>query len=60
MALLELLFDVVANVIASAAGLVPERPLWLRRLVQTLWLLLAVVLLTLWAIGLVLLVRSLP
>lgn len=59
MALLELVFDVVANVIAAAAGMAPEHPIWLRRLVQGLWLLLALALVALWAFGMVMLARSL-
>lgn len=58
-ALLELAFDVLANLTASAFGLAPERPIWLRRVVQALWLLLGLALLALWAFGMVLLVRFL-
>ncbi len=58
-ALLELAFDVLANLAASAFGLAPERPTWLRRVVQGSWLLLGLALLALWALGMVLLVRSL-
>lgn len=53
------LFDLVFEALAGFAGLAPERPLWLRRLVQGLWLILAVVLLAAAVFGFVSLAQSL-
>jgi hypothetical protein len=52
--------ELVLNALMTVfLGATPERPLWLRRLVQALWLLLAVVALIAWAYGVVILVRAL-
>jgi hypothetical protein len=52
--------ELVLNALMTAfLGVIPERPLWLRRLVQALWLFLAVVALIAWAYGVVILVRAL-
>ena len=58
-ALLELAFDVAANLIANFAGFAPERPVWLRRLVQALWATLGIALVVVAAYGFLLLVQHL-
>ncbi len=58
-ALVDFLFDVAASFAGNVAGLAPARPVWLRRLVQALWVLLGVALLALGVVGLLLLIRSL-
>jgi hypothetical protein len=40
-------------------GMAPERPLWLRRIVQAFWILLGALVLVAWAIGLVALFQAL-
>jgi hypothetical protein len=40
-------------------GMAPERPLWVRRVVQAFWLLLAALVLLAWVFGLAVLIRAL-
>ena len=58
-ALLELVFDVGASLVANFAGFAPDRPHWLRRLVQALWAALGIVLVVGVAYGFVRLVQHL-
>jgi hypothetical protein len=53
--LIELLMNVV---LTFFLGMTPERPLWLRRLVQALWILLALIMVIAWGYGVVLLLRA--
>jgi hypothetical protein len=52
----ELIFEVLLQVFF---GMAPERPIWLRRLVQALWVLLGVLVLVAAGFGLVYLVHAL-
>ena len=58
-ALLEFAFEAVANLAVNLAGFAPERPMWLRRVVQALWVMLGMALLVVAAAGFVLLAQSL-
>ncbi len=46
------------NVIEPFLGMTPERPLWLRRLVQAFWVLLGLLLVIAWVYAVVLSVRA--
>jgi hypothetical protein len=54
--LAELLFSAVTQLFL---GMVPERPVWLRRIVQAFWILFVVVVLVGWGYGLAMLIRAL-
>ena len=56
--MLSSLADLVLNALASFAGLAPERPLWLRRLAQLVWLLLGALVVVAALYGLAALARS--
>lgn len=58
-ALLEIVFDVVASLVANFAGFAPDRPVWLRRLVQALWATLGIALVVVAAYSFLLLVQHL-
>lgn len=47
------------NVVTTVfLGMAPERPVWLRRMVQVFWALLAVLVVIAWAYGLAALIRA--
>lgn len=52
------LADLVLNALTLFVGMAPDRPFWIRRVIQALWILLAALVLVAWGYGLIALIRA--